>query len=144
MCSTHTFFFRVALWLPLEVLLILMLVEHGSGDGADLDFHQFLLIYVLSFGIPAYIAFALWATRALSGISEQQVLKKIWYAPLTFIPFYAAPWVIYGLTHVFLGSFAGFPMMFGWLAGWLAFLPYLLVAGYVVSGLTVALYRTVF
>jgi len=35
---------------------------------------------------------------------------------------------------------AGFPMMFGWLA----FLPYLLIASYVVVGLTVALYRTFF
>jgi hypothetical protein len=130
----------VALWLPLAVLLILMLVEHGSGDRADLDFHQFLLIYVLSFGIPAYIAFALWAMRALNGKTEQQILKSVWRAPLTFIPFYAVPWVIYGLAHVLLGSLAGFSMM----VGWLAFLPYLLIAGYVVSGLTVALYRTVF
>ncbi|PKH23096.1 hypothetical protein BI292_14525 [Pseudomonas sp. 43NM1] len=133
-------FFRVALWFPLAALLILMLVEHGSGDGADLDFHQFLLIYVLSFGIPAYITFALWATRALSGISEQQIVKKIWCAPLMFIPFYAAPWVIGGLGFLLFGHLAGLGMM----VMWVVFLPYLLVAGYVISGLTVAFYRTVF
>lgn len=97
-----------------------------------------LLIYVLTFGIPAYIAFALWATPALSGKTEQQILKRIWFAPLTFIPFYAVPWVIYGLANVLLGDLVGFALMFTWLA----FLPYLLIAGYVVSGLTVALYRT--
>ncbi|MBA4359139.1 MAG: hypothetical protein C0411_00185 [Pseudomonas sp.] len=116
------------------------LVEQGDEYAAVLDWQQMLLIYVLSFGIPAYIAFALWAMRALNGKTEQQILKSVWRAPLTFIPFYAIPWVIYGLAHVLLGSLAGFPMMFGWLA----FLPYLLIAGYVVSGLTVALYRTVF
>ncbi|QKG69812.1 hypothetical protein HP062_20310 [Pseudomonas sp. B14-6] len=116
------------------------LAEQGDEYAAVLDWQQMLLIYVLSFGIPAYIAFALWAMRALNGKTEQQILKSVWRAPLTFIPFYAVPWVIYGLAHVLLGSLAGFPMMFGWLA----FLPYLLIAGYVVSGLTVALYRTVF
>ncbi|KJZ66017.1 hypothetical protein VD17_11240 [Pseudomonas fluorescens] len=131
-------FFRVALWSPVLVMLALTLVEQGTGYAAVLDWQQMLLIYVLSFGIPAYIAFALWATRVLKGKTEQQILRSVWRAPLTFIPFYAAPWVIYGLAHVFLGSLAGFPMMFGWLA----FLPYLLIAGYVVAGLTVALYRT--
>lgn len=121
-------------------MLALTLVEQGDEYAAVLDWQQMLLIYVLSFGIPAYIAFALWAMRALNGKTDQQILKSVWRAPLTFIPFYAVPWVIYGLAHVLLGSLAGFPMMFGWLA----FLPYLLIAGYVVSGLTVALYRTVF
>jgi hypothetical protein len=121
-------------------MLALTLVEQGDEYAAVLDWQQMLLIYVLSFGIPAYIAFAPWAMRALNGKTEQQILKSVWRAPLTFIPFYAVPWVIYGLAHVLLGSLAGFPMMFGWLA----FLPYLLIAGYVVSGLTVALYRTVF
>lgn len=139
-CCANPNFFRVALWSPLLVMLALTLVEQGDEYAAVLDWQQMLLIYVLSFGIPAYIAFALWAMRALNGKTDQQILKSVWRAPLTFIPFYAVPWVIYGLAHVLLGSLAGFPMMFGWLA----FLPYLLIAGYVVSGLTVALYRTVF
>jgi hypothetical protein len=121
-------------------MLALTLVEQGDEYAAVLDLQQMLLIYVLTFGIPAYIAFALWAMRALNGKTEQQILKSVWRAPLTFIPFYAVPWVIYGLAHVLLGSLAGFSMM----VGWLAFLPYLLIAGYVVSGLTVALYRTFF
>ncbi|MFJ7796766.1 hypothetical protein [Pseudomonas sp. NPDC096950] len=133
-------FFRAALWSPLLVMVALTLLEQGNEYAAVLDWQQMLLIYVLTFGIPAYIAFALWATRALNGKTEQQILKSVWRAPLTFIPFYASPWVIYGLVFVLLGNLAGFPMMFGWLA----FLPYLLIVGYVVSGLTVALYRTVF
>jgi hypothetical protein len=139
-CCPNPNFFRVALWSPLLVMLALTLVEQGNGHAAILDLQQRLLIYVLSFGVPAYIAFALWATRVMNGKTEQQILRSVWRAPLTFIPFYAAPWVFYGMAHVFLGSFVGFPMMFGWLA----FLPYLLIAGYVISGVTVALYRTVF
>ncbi|MGE8149279.1 hypothetical protein ACQKP7_29470 [Pseudomonas frederiksbergensis] len=139
-CCPNPNFFKAALWFPLLVMLALTLVEQGNEHAAVLDLQQMLLIYVLTFGIPAYIAFALWATRALNGKTEQQILKSVWRAPLTFIPFYAAPWVICGLAFALMGNLAGFPMM----VGWLAFLPYLLIAGYVVSGLTVALYRTVF
>ncbi len=133
-------FLKIALWTPAVVFVVLLYLDWAEGYSRVSGWEQFLAIYVLTFGIPAYIAFALWATRALNGKTEQQILKSVWRAPLTFIPFYAAPWVIYGLAHVLLGRLAAFPMMFGWLA----FLPYLLIAGYVVAGLTVALYRTFF
>nr|WP_306660429.1 hypothetical protein [Pseudomonas nunensis] len=96
------------------------------------------MIHVLSFGVPAYIVFAAWQTRALSKVAEQQVLKKILCAPLTFIPFYAAPWVIGGLGLLLFGQLAGLGLM----VMWVAMLPYLLVAGYVISVLTAALYWT--
>lgn len=137
---SHLIFLRVVLWLPLSVLLALTLVEQSNESTVVLDWHQMLLIYVLTYGIPAYVVFALWATQALSGKTEQQIVKAIWWSPLTFIPFYSVPWVIYGLTNALLGDLAGFAMMFGWLA----FLPYLLIAGYGLAGLTAALYRTVF
>ncbi|MHC8384655.1 hypothetical protein [Pseudomonas sp. LB3P14] len=88
------------------------------------------------------IEFSVWLISTGFGVpySVSNKFAGSRYAPLTFIPFYAVPWVICGLALVLLGNLAGFPMMFGWLA----FLPYLLIAGYVVSGLTVALYRTVF
>jgi hypothetical protein len=133
-------FFRVVLWVPLLVLLLLILIEQSNENASVLNWHQMLLIYVLAFGVPAYTAFALWATRELSGKTEQQIIKKIWCAPLMFIPFYAVPWVIYGLVNALMGDMAGFAMTLGWLA----FLPYLLIAGYVISGVTVALYRTFF
>ncbi|MBK5414124.1 hypothetical protein [Pseudomonas sp. TH31] len=53
-------------------------------------------------------------------------------------PFYATPWVIGGLGLLLFGQLSGLVMM----VAWVAFLPYLLVVGYVISGLTVALYRT--
>lgn len=133
-------FLKTALWAPICVLVALLILDWAHGYSAVSGWEQFLTIYVLAFGIPAYFAFATWATRALSKMTEQQILKKIWRAPLTFIPFYAVPWVICGLAFALMGNLAGFPMM----VGWLAFLPYLLIAGYVISGLTVAFYRTVF
>lgn len=133
-------FLVASLWGPIVLLVVLMILDWAAGYSGISDWKQFLMIYVLAFGIPAYIAFAVWATGVLSTVTEQQVLKKIWCAPLNFIPFYAAPWVIGGLALVLLGNLAGFPMMFGWLA----FLPYLLITGYVISSLTVALYRTVY
>lgn len=133
-------FLMTALWIPIAVLVVLMILDWTTGHSGATDWKQFLTIYVLWFGIPSYLAFATWATRVLSTLTERQILKRVWYAPLTFIPFYAAPWLIGGLVLVLLGNLGWFPMM----VGWLAFLPYLLIAGYVVSGLTVALYRTVF
>lgn len=133
-------FLMTAVWAPVVVFVVLTFIEQLNGSLATLSGQQQLLIYGLAFGVPAYIVFALWATRTLSGKPEQQILKRIWRAPLMFIPFYAVPWVLYGLANVLTGDFAGVAMMFGWLV----FLPYLLIAGYVVSGLTVALYRTLF
>jgi len=76
----------------------------------------------------------------LSKVSEQQVVKKILLAPLMFIPFYAAPWVIGGLGLLLSGQVVGLGVM----VMWVALLPYLLIACYAISGLTVAFYTTVF
>lgn len=72
-------------------------------------------------------------------MSEQQVVKKILLAPLMFI-FYAAPWVIGGLGLLLSGQVVGLGVM----VMWVALLPYLLIACYAISGLTVAFYTTVF
>lgn len=66
--------------------------------------------------------------------------EKIRCAPLTFIPFYAAPWLIGSLMLLLFGQLDGFGLM----VMWVALLPYLFLAGYVVSSLTVVHYRTVF
>ena len=133
-------FLTAALWVPIVMLVVLLIIDWAAGYSGVSDWKQFLMNYALAFGIPAYLAFVAWATRALSKITEQQILKKIWCAPLTFIPFYAAPWLIGGLVFLLFGQVAGFGLM----VMWVALLPYLLIAGYVVCGLTVALYRTVF
>ncbi|KAF2389289.1 hypothetical protein [Pseudomonas frederiksbergensis] len=131
-------FLGAALWVPIVALVALMILDWVAGNSLTPDWKQFVMIHVLSFGVPAYIAFAAWQTRALSKVAEQQVLKKILCAPLTFIPFYAAPWVIGGLGLLLFGQLAGLGLM----VMWVAMLPYLLVAGYVISVLTAALYWT--
>ncbi|WP_223490247.1 hypothetical protein [Pseudomonas sp. A-RE-19] len=131
---------KVALWTPVVVFVVLMILDWASGNSGVLDWKQFLMFHVLAFGVPAYIAFAAWATRALSRTTEEQIVKKIWRAPLMFIPFYATPWVVGGLGFLLFGQLAGLGLM----VMWVALLPYLLVAGYVVAGLSVALYRTFF
>lgn len=131
-------FFRVALWLPLVLLLGAMLGEWLDGSAPRLNVQQVVMLNVFAFGPLAYLVFAVWATRSLNGCTEKQVLRSVWLAPLLFIPFYAGAWVLYGVITLLTGDLSGFGMM----VIWVAFLPYLLIAGYVISGLTVALYRT--
>lgn len=133
-------FLTAALWVPIVAFEVLMYLDSAVWYPKVVDWKQFLMIHVLGFGALAYIAFAAWATRALSRTTEEQIVKKVWRAPLMFIPFYAAPWVIGGLGFLLFGELAGLVMM----VVWVVFLPYLLVVGYVISGLTVALYRTFF
>ncbi len=133
-------FLVAALWVPIFTLVALMIIDWVAGYSKLADWTQFLMIHVLAFGIPAYVVFAACATPMLSKATEQQILKKIWFAPLRFIPFYAAPWVFSGLALLILGKGSGLPMMFGWLA----FLPYMLVVGYALAALTLGLYKTIF
>ncbi|MHC8397710.1 hypothetical protein ACYZT8_29330 [Pseudomonas sp. LB3P93] len=133
-------FLTAALWVPIVAFEVLMYLESTVWYPRVFDWKQFLTIHVLGFGALAYIAFAAWATRGLSRATEQQIVKKIWCAPLMFIPFYAVPWMIGGLGLLLFGQLGGLVMM----VVWVVFLPYLLISGYVISGLTVALYRTFF
>lgn len=133
-------FLGIALWVPIVALVALMIFDWAAGHSAVFDWQQFLMMNVLSFGVPAYVVFAAWQTRVLSKLTEQQVVKKILLAPLMFIPFYAAPWVIGGLGLLLTGRLVGLGVM----VMWVALLPYLLIAGYVIAGLTAALYTTFF
>lgn len=128
----------VALWWPLPTLLVIFFSGLWGGEYSKLDSTHSEWLYLLWWGIPGYGAFSLWMTRAVKGRDEQQALRMVWLAPLKFIPFYAVPWVIYGLSRAFAEQSDGFFMTFGWIF----VLPYLLIAGYVCAGLTVALYRT--
>lgn len=131
-------FLTTALWVPIIAFEVLLHFDSNVWSPSVFNWEQFLTMHVLAFGALAYIAFAAWTTRRLSRTTEQQIVKKIWCAPLIFIPFYATPWVIGGLGLLLFGQLSGLVMM----VAWVAFLPYLLVVGYVISGLTVALYRT--
>jgi hypothetical protein len=132
-------FLLVALWWPLPLLLVIFFTGLLGGY-TKLDSTYSEWMYLLWWGIPGYLAFALWTTRSVIGRDEAQALRMVWLAPLKFIPFYAAPWVVYALCHVFTEQSESFYSTFGWVM----VLPYLLMVGYVVAGLTVALYRTFF
>ncbi|UVM38716.1 hypothetical protein LOY28_29130 [Pseudomonas sp. B21-017] len=133
-------FLLVALWWPLPVLLGIFFVSLLGGYYTKIDSTYSEWMYLLWWGIPGYLVFALWTTRSVIGRDEAQVLRMVWLAPLKLLPFYAAPWVVYDLCHAFNGQSESLYM----LLGWVTILPYLLVVGYVCACLTVALYRTVF
>ncbi|POA34909.1 MULTISPECIES: hypothetical protein [unclassified Pseudomonas] len=124
-----------ALWIPLVVLLLMVLEDRLSNFPTTVELFE---TFGLAFGIPAYIAFALVEMRLLRGKSEQRILNRIWLGPWVFIPFYAAPWMIFGLAKMLCGSSSNIALMFGWVV----FIPYVLIVGYVVAGLTIAVYRT--
>ncbi|AZD11367.1 hypothetical protein C4K26_6009 [Pseudomonas chlororaphis] len=126
-----------ALWIPLAVLLLMLLDEWLSGVPLIVEMFE---THALSMGIVAYITFALLEMRLLRGKSEQQILARVWLGPLWFIPFYAVPWMLFQLGKMLSGAASDVAVMFGWLV----FIPCVLIVGYVVSGLTVALYRTVY
>jgi hypothetical protein len=133
-------FFMAALWAPLLLLVSIFTSDFVGGRYSKLDSDYSEWMYVLWRGIPGYVFFAFWTTQTLTGRSEPEVLRMVWLAPLKYIPFYAVPWIIFALGHVFTGHSVSSAMTLGWLF----VLPFLLVAGYVFAGLTVALYRTVF
>ncbi len=54
--------------------------------------------------------------------------------------FYIVPWVIYGVCCLIAGQSQDAYMAFGWTM----VVPFLLIAGYVCAGVTVALYRIFF
>ncbi|MCS5515216.1 hypothetical protein NWF32_06750 [Pseudomonas qingdaonensis] len=93
-------------------------------------FEPFLQIYLLGFGLLGYPLFALWASRRL-----HLAPRHLWWAPLWCVPFYALPWVLYGLVYLLTGRIAGLGLMLMWVA----FVPYLLGAGYFFVTLTALL-----
>ncbi len=137
---TYTSYFKCAVWLP-AILLPSLLVADATYTARPLTggLEQYFLIYVLGFGLPAYLAFAAFATRVISLKPEQDVVRFAWRAPLAFIPFYGFPWVLYGLLCLMLGRPAGIGMTFMWIA----YLPYVLIVGYVFAAASVFIYKLI-
>ncbi|MHA6491918.1 hypothetical protein ACX0MV_01570 [Pseudomonas borbori] len=131
-------FFQIAIWTPAALLVSLPLLEFMLRGPQGLD--DILLTYGLSFGIIAYPAFAIWATRYIKKKSETAIARLIWWAPIIFIPFYGVPWVIYGLAHVVMGDMSGIAMTLSWIA----FLPYIFVGGYVFAAVSFVIYEMFF
>ncbi|MBV6285555.1 hypothetical protein [Pseudomonas aegrilactucae] len=113
--------YRIYLWLPWVCLVTLLGLEAYQYGLQVTHFEQFVQIHLLGFGLLGYPLFALWASRRL-----HLAPSRLWWAPVLCIPFYALPWVLYGLVYLLMGRIVGLGMMLMWLA----FLPYLLGAGY--------------
>lgn len=131
-------FFQIAIWTPAALLVSLPLLEFMLRGPQGLD--DILLTYGLSFGIIAYPAFAIWATRYIKKKSETTIARLIWWAPIIFIPFYGVPWVIYGLAHVVMGDISGIAMALLWVA----LSPYIVVVGYIFSMTAFVIYKIFF
>lgn len=126
-----------ALWFPLVVLSLIVLIDQlNEPPSVALNFETLGMI----FGVPAYIVFAILEMRLMRDKPEQRVLNRIWLGPLVFMLFYAVNWMLFRLA----GGLSGQPMKGAMMIEWLAYVPTLLIFGYVVSGLTVALYRIFF
>jgi hypothetical protein len=98
------------------------------------------LTYGLWFGTPAYLIFAIWATWYIKKKPEPVIARLIWWAPVIFIPFYGVPWILYGLLHIAMGE----PSGIGMALLWVSFSPYIIVLGYVFSGVTFVVYEMFF
>lgn len=131
-------FFMVALWWPLLAVLVIFSYGLWIGEYSTFDSSETHWVYLLWWGIPGLLMFSLWTSRSAKSRNEQQALRMVWLAPLKFIPFYAVPWMLYGLFSLVAGPLSDSYMAYGWIL----IVPYLLIAGYVCAGLTVALYRT--
>ncbi|MFJ7316456.1 hypothetical protein ACIQVE_27685 [Pseudomonas sp. NPDC098747] len=129
-------FFLTALWSPLLLMLGFFSLGLWEGEFSS-ETHW---VYLLWFGMPGLLLFALWASRAAKSRNEQQALRMVWWAPVKFILFYAVPWMLYGLCSLVIGPLDDSYMAYGWIM----LVPHLLIAGYFCSGVTVALYRIFF
>lgn len=133
-------FFMGALWTPFLAMLAFSSYGLWIGEYSTFDSSETHWVYLLWFGMPGLLLFALWGSRAAKSRNEQQALRMVWLAPLKIIPFYAVPWMLYGLCSLVAGPFDNAFMAYGWIL----LVPYLLIAGYFCAGLTVALYRIFF
>ncbi|WP_123474167.1 hypothetical protein [Pseudomonas canadensis] len=135
---TYTNFFKVAIWLP-AVLIPILLVLDALYFSKPLQggMEQFILVYVLGFGLAAYVLFAFFSSRVISKKTESEVLRLAKWAPVIFIPFYGIPWVVYGAGCLVFGRLAGLGMIFLWLA----YTPYVLVVGAFFSIVVVVVFK---
>jgi hypothetical protein len=132
-------FFQIAIWLPFIGLLTILLGD-WIYQRYDISAEQIVLIYWLGFGVVAYPVFAIWANRYIKSKSESAIARLIWWAPIIFIPFYGVPWVLYGFAHIVMGDMSGIAMALSWIA----FLPYVIVVGYIFSTAVFVIYTLFF
>lgn len=133
-------FFMAALWLPPLAVLAITSYDLWNGEYLTSESSRIYWQYLLWWGIPGLLGFSLWMSRSAQRRNEQQALRMVWWAPVKFIPFYAVPWMLYGLLSLVVGQLSDAYMAYGWIS----IVPFLLIGGYVCAGVTVALYRIFF
>ncbi|QXI22772.1 hypothetical protein HU724_000400 [Pseudomonas iranensis] len=133
-------FFMAALWLPLLAVLAFSSYDLWNGEYSTSESSGIHWQYLLWWGIPGLLGFSLWMSRSAQRRNEQQALRMVWWAPVKFIPFYAVPWMLYGLFSLIVRPLNDAYMAYGWIS----VVPFLLIGGYVCAGVTVALYRIFF
>lgn len=134
---TYSTYFKWAVWTPAILLPLLFIADTLLPPAIPFGgWKQFFHMFILAFGVGAYFIFAFWASRVIDRKTEREVVRLACWAPVVFIPFYAAPWFLYGVIYLVSGDLAGLRLM----VEWLAYIPYLLVAGYFCSIVTIAIY----
>lgn len=137
---TYSSYFKGALWGPAVILPLLLIADAVLPPATPIGgWEQAFQMYILSFGLAAYVMFACWASRVINRKTEQEVVRLAWWAPVIFIPFYGVPWFLYGVAYLVSGRVAGLGLMILWLA----YIPYLLVAGYFCSIVTIVIYHVI-
>ena len=85
---TYTNFFKVAIWLPavlLPTLLLLGTLYFSKPLQGAME--QFILAYVVGFGLVAYVLFAFFSSCVIAKKTESEFLRLAKWAPVIFIPF---------------------------------------------------------
>ncbi len=137
---TYSSYFKWAVWMPAILLPLLFIADTLLPPVTPFGgWKQFFHMFILAFGVGAYFIFAFLASRVIDRKTEREVVRLACWAPVIFIPFYAAPWFLYGVIYLVSGHLAGLRLM----VEWLAYIPYLLVAGYFCSIVTIVIYQVV-
>ncbi|MEE4083519.1 MULTISPECIES: hypothetical protein [Pseudomonas syringae group] len=136
---TYKSYFKGAILVPAILLPGLLLLDAlYFSKPMEGGVEQFFLVYVLGFGLAAYTGFTIFAFRVIPKKSESEVLRLAWWSPVIFVPFYGLPWILYGVVCLLFGRLAGLGMMFMWLA----YVPYVLVCGVLMSITSILLFKT--
>ena len=106
--DVHTFY-RLAVWLPLALPVVVALIVHGLDlavpRGRLQDIVEILLYSLVYGGIP-YGALALWATWWIGGRREQDIKRLMYRAPLLMAAVFVPVALITGFIVGAPGPFA--------------------------------------
>ena len=77
-------------------------------------------------GLLPYVLFRFTLARRIANESAEEIRRLLLWAPLNFILYYAATWIVVGLIGLAIKDEA----MFSFLFGWIVFVLYIFPVGY--------------